>query len=63
MYVSYSAYVGEFHHLSILGGVERKSVVAEAGEIEVRNGVLKSIDNEAGTSIPTRIPWTKPHTN
>lgn len=49
-YASNDQKVGEFHHSSFLAG----DAVAAAGELEVENGVLKTISDKSGHYRPRR---------
>lgn len=52
-YASKYQAVGEFHHSSLVAGGE----VAAAGELEVEDGVLKTISDKSGHYRP-RLPFT-----
>src|SRR6267154_3673541 len=52
-YASKYQMVGDFHHSSLLAGAP----AAAAGELEVKNGVLKAISDKSGHYRPRR-PYT-----
>ena len=50
IYASKVQEVGRFHHSSLLAG----KPVAAAGELEIENGVLKTLSDKSGHYQPTR---------